>query len=299
MSGRRAEPNYHGRQLLRELRKLRFQAGLSQQEAGERAHIDHSKLSRIEQQQVPTYHELVILLDVYGVLSCDLTPYFDLWELAKRRGWWREYTSADHSYLCMEDEADVKKEFQLGHLPTLLQTEKYARTALTTNSRSTKTTDKLVALRMRQQQRLHAERTLSLHALVHEAVLRQSSVDRAQLTLLLQRAELSTVTIQIVPERLLHEALQGSVILLSFDDPAEPDIAFADTPLGLAQTHDPRRTATITRTLDRLTSLAMSPADSCALLAAHRQAKSRGAGCAGRGRLAVEEETADGIGGAR
>lgn len=271
MSGRRAESNYHGRQLQRELRKLRLQNKLSQEEAGARAHIEHSKLSRIEQQQqLPTYHELLILLDVYGVLSCDLTPYFVLWEQARQRGWWREYTLEDNNYLRMADEADVKREFQLGYLPTLLQTEEYARATLDTAVRSRKTVDKLVTLRMRQQRRLFTERALTLHSFVHESVLHQSIVDRSQITLLLERAELPNVTFRIVPRQLVHEGLQGSVILLSFNDPAEPDMVFADTPLGMTESQHPKRVATVTRILDQLTSFALSPDDSRALLATRR-----------------------------
>jgi transcriptional regulator with XRE-family HTH domain len=267
MSGRRAELNYHGRQLIRELRKLRRQARLSQVEAGDRVHMEHSKLSRIEQQQqLPTYHELAFLLDIYGVLSCDTAPYFDLWQLAKQRGWWREYTLEDNNYLRMEDEAAVKREFQLGHLPTLLQTEKYARATLDTATRSRKTVDKLLALRMRQQKRLLTPPALTLHSFVHESVLHQSTVDQPQITLLLERAELPNVILQIVPRQLMHEGLHGSVILLSFNDPAESDMAFATTPLGRTETQHPKQVATIARLLDRLTSLSLTPADSLALL---------------------------------
>jgi transcriptional regulator with XRE-family HTH domain len=255
VSGRRAESNYHGRQLQRELRKLRVQNRLSQEEAGERAHIEHSKLSRIEQQQqLPTYHELLILLDVYGVLSCDTTPYFDLWQLAKQRGWWREYTLEDNNYLRMEDEADVKKEFQLGYLPTLLQTEKYARATLNTAVRSPQD---------RGQTRDPANAPAGTAP-------RLACVDRSQITLLLERIELPNVTFRIVPPQLVHEGLQGSVILLSFDDPAEPDMAFADTPLGMTESQNPKRVAAVTRILDQLTSLALSPDDSRALLTSRR-----------------------------
>jgi transcriptional regulator with XRE-family HTH domain len=271
VTGRRAELNYHGRQLVRELRKLRSQARLSQVEAGERAHMDHQKLSRIEQQQqLPTYHEMIFLLDVYGILSCDVTPYFDLWKLAKQRGWWREYTLEDNNYLRMEDEAAAKREFQLGHLPTLLQTESYARATLDTAVRSRKTVDKLLALRMHQQERLLAKHPLTLHSFVPESVLHQSLVDRSQITLLLERAELPNVTLQIVPRQLVHEGLHGSAILLSFNDPAESDIAFADTPLGMTESQHPQQIATITRILDQLTSLALSPDDSRTLLTTHQ-----------------------------
>jgi hypothetical protein len=40
--------NYHGRRLLRQLRELRLQAGLTQTQAGDRVRMEFQKLSRIE-----------------------------------------------------------------------------------------------------------------------------------------------------------------------------------------------------------------------------------------------------------
>ncbi|CAM3811440.1 helix-turn-helix transcriptional regulator [Kibdelosporangium persicum] len=263
MAGITPEPNYYGRQLQRELKRLREDNRLTQEEAGERVRIEFKKLSRIERRQLPTYHELVMLLDAYGVLSCDYGPYLELWELARQRAWWRDFHLEDTRYVRMEDEADVKYEFQLGHIPTLLQTEEYARATLSINKRTVK---KLTDLRMRQQERLCTEPQLTLHALIHEPVLRQG-VNRAQREALIDRAELPNVTIQVVPQRnILHEGLHGSVVLLSFDDPNEPDAAFSESLVGLQDTQDLERTATIRRALDHVSQLAMSPEDTLLLL---------------------------------
>ncbi|MET0237064.1 MAG: helix-turn-helix transcriptional regulator [Kibdelosporangium sp.] len=258
MTGVTPEPNYHGRQLQREIRKLREQARLTQQEAGERVHIEFRKLSRMERRQLPTYHELVMLLDAYGVLSSDYTPYLDLWELARKRGWWRDYQLKETRYIRMEDEADRKYEFQLGQIPTLLQTPEYAwSTFLRTSKKTTRT---LTEVRLRQQDRLTTEPQLNLHALIHAPVLRQC-VDRAQLRHLADRADLPNVTLQIVPQQHIHDGLQGSIVLLSFEDQHEPDIAFAESLIGLQETQDPERTCTVRRVLDNLARTAMSPDD--------------------------------------
>nr|WP_157528430.1 Scr1 family TA system antitoxin-like transcriptional regulator [Kibdelosporangium sp. MJ126-NF4]CEL18594.1 Putative DNA-binding protein [Kibdelosporangium sp. MJ126-NF4]CTQ98079.1 Putative DNA-binding protein [Kibdelosporangium sp. MJ126-NF4] len=150
---------------------------LTQVEAGERAYMDFRKLSRIELRQLPTYHELVILLDAYGVPSCDYGQYLGLWELASQRPWWRQFDLGDTRYVRMEDEAARKVEFQLGQIPTLLQTEAHARKTLAKQNASL--VPDLVAFRMRQQKRLTTEPLLEFHALIHESVLRRG-VDRAQ-----------------------------------------------------------------------------------------------------------------------
>ncbi|ONI88734.1 hypothetical protein ALI144C_06375 [Actinosynnema sp. ALI-1.44] len=247
--------NYHARKLQRMLKKLREQNRLTQAEAGERAHIETKKLGRLERRQLPTYHELVILLDAYGVPSCDYGPYVEQWELASKRPWWWEFDGEDVRCARMEDEASRKIEFQLGRIPTLLQTEAYA--GMTTANRNT------VAFRRRQQERLTAEPRLEFHALIHESVLRQG-VDREQLARLAEVAELPNVTIQVVA----HTGLAGSVSLLSFDDPDEPDCAFAESVFGLVESQDPEQTGKVRRALCDVTRRAASPAESLALIRA-------------------------------
>jgi transcriptional regulator with XRE-family HTH domain len=253
------EPNYHGRKLIRELQLLRRRAGLTQAETGARAHIELKKLSRIETRQLPSYHELCTLLDVYGVLSSDWGPYLELWEHSKQPPWWRPYGLKDTRYLRMEQEALFKYEFQLGYVPDLLQTPDYARSAFTNSAdfRSDETIDVLVEIRMRQQQRL-LEGDLTLYTLIHEPVLHQA-VDHAQRDQLIERAALPNVTLQVVPQdQQVHDGLRGSVVLLSFPD-NEPDIAFADSLVGLNETQD---TSNIKRAIDRTASLALSPSES-------------------------------------
>jgi transcriptional regulator with XRE-family HTH domain len=265
--GTTPEPNYYGRQLIRELRKLRLQARMTQQEVCDRAHIEPKKFSRLENRQVASYHELCMLLDVYGLLGTDWEPYLRLWEQAKQPCWWTSYGLEDTRYLRMEDVAMTTYQFQLGYLPELLQTPAYATATLTSTAtfHSRATIDNLVEVRIRRQQRV-LNGDLSVYALLHEPSLHQG-VDEEQLSLLAQRAELPNVTLRVVPTTSgLHDGLLSSVVLLSFADPNEPDIAFADTLAGLAETQEPQHVANIKRAIDRVSSLALSPANSLALL---------------------------------
>jgi transcriptional regulator with XRE-family HTH domain len=259
------EPNYYGRQLIRALKSLREQVWMTQQEAGDRLNITLQKLSRFENGQLPGWHELRAMLDLYGVLTDDWDEYLELWELAKKPGWWRKYNLKDPRYVRMEDEASIVYEVQMGYLPELLQTEEYARKTFAMTPSSTRTINSEVGVRMRRQDRLTADRPLHLHTIVHEPVLSQE-VDRAQLTHLLKHAQLPNVTLQVLPQTGLHEGLRGALALLSFDDAKEPDIAFSRTSLGWSDTQDTERTADARRILDRLAGLALSGDDSLRLL---------------------------------
>jgi transcriptional regulator with XRE-family HTH domain len=262
-------PNFHGRQLLRELKRLREQAGMTQDEAGGRLHLTLQKLSRIENGQLPGYHETRAMLKLYGLTPGEWTPYLELWERAKKRGWWRQYGLRDCSYVCMEQEASTLIEFQLGRLPELLQTESYARACLRGAGPRADGLDieAGVSVRMRRQDRLFSgEKPLVLHALIHEPTLSQG-VGRQQLIQLVERAQTPNVTVQIVPQSAgPHSGLDGSVILLGFDDPQEPDIVFTETVLGLAQSQEEDRTSSVRVMLQHIAGRAMSKDDSLDML---------------------------------
>lgn len=256
-------PNHRGRQLLRALKRLREQAGLTPAEAGTKLHLAPPKLARIENGQVPGYHETFAMLRTYGLDIDERAQYLTLWEQARERGWWRRFGLKDSSYVCMEQEATRMTEFQLGYLPELLQTERYARKCLARAA----DIDTRIEVRMRRQQRLlDADNPLVLHTLVHEPALRQG-IDRPQLRQLIERARLPHVTLQVVPQSAgMHPGLAGSVTLLSFDDPDEPDFAFARTTLGTRQTQEEDQTTGVRDLLADITSVAMTPEESIDLM---------------------------------
>ncbi|ONI83183.1 hypothetical protein ALI144C_16935 [Actinosynnema sp. ALI-1.44] len=250
------ELNYHGRKLARVLKKLREQGSLTQEQAGERACIDPRKLGRLERRQLPTYHELITLLDAYGIPSCDHTPHLELWEQAKQRPWWQEFHPDDVRYVRLADYASRKIEYQLTQVPTLLHTEAHARWSIA--KRCPSLVAKRVAFLMRQQQRLITPPVLRFHALIHESVLQQG-LDRAQLAKLVECAELPNVTLQLVPQAFTDPELTSSVSLLSFDDPDEPDSVFTESVIGLQESHDPLHTGSTRRLLGNAAGHAMSP----------------------------------------
>jgi hypothetical protein len=179
----------------------------------------------------------------------------------------------NQGYVSMEADAVRDREFQLGYLPGLLQTEAYARAALAAspNRRSRRSLADQVAVRLRRQERLTAEdEPLELHAIVDETALREPADDpglvRNQLRHIACQAELANVTVQVVRRGALHPGLDGSFIVLTFPDRELPEIAYVEHAAGSVHIEDDADVRACNLRFDRLRSLALSPDDSLALI---------------------------------
>jgi transcriptional regulator with XRE-family HTH domain len=253
------------------LRALRVAAGLSQEEAGAKLHYNDQKISRFECGQVPGWHSLRAMLDVYGLPVNDWQPYLDLWELASKRGWWRAYGLDDLHYVSMEDQASIVREFHGDFIPGLLQTEPYARAVFSAMEmpRSQNSIDREVTVRMRRQQRLIGDTPLTLHTIINEPVLRQGvsrEIMRSQMFRLLRRAELPNVTIQVIPDSApLHPGWQGSFIVLRF--PGDDfEIGYVEHAFGSVHIEGESQVRAARLRFDGLADLALSQSDSLALI---------------------------------
>jgi transcriptional regulator with XRE-family HTH domain len=268
VSGKRAEANYYGRLLLRELVKLRLKNRLMQAEVCEKMKYNVSKLSRIEKGQVPDWHNVTALLDVYGVTLDQYGYYERLWELSQVKGWWRSFGIGNHGYIPMEHEAQKLFQFEKNCLPGLLQTPGYIRRLLEGNSkpRSRKYTERLIEIRKRRQERLTSDNPLVYHVLLHESVLHQGC-DKHEFLRLVDLADLPNVTLQIVPASGdLHDGIYGTFHLFSFDDKEEPDIAYVEHRFGMAQTDDPEQVSAARLSFKNILKHALSPEASIDLI---------------------------------
>jgi transcriptional regulator with XRE-family HTH domain len=265
--GQHSEANYYGRLLLRELVKLRNGLRMNQTEVGRKMKYTVSKVSRIEKGQVPDWHNLTALLDVYGV-TLDQYPWWEnLWELSRVKGWWRAFGIGNHGYVALEHEAQKVCTFQMGYVPGLLQTPAYTRRVFDTDSKfhGKKTIEDAIEIRRRRQERLTSDNPLTYHVLLYESVLRHGC-DAAQLLRLVQSAELPNVTLQIVPASGELHDLWGSFTLFSFEDKDEPDIAYVDHRLGMAQTDEKEEVQAVRVAFKSIRKHALSPEASIALI---------------------------------
>jgi transcriptional regulator with XRE-family HTH domain len=252
------------------LQRLREQAGLTQFEAGRLLHYSDSKISRVEAGQLPDYHAMCAMLDLYGLTVSQWEPFKERWEIASQPGWWATYRLEDQGYVSMEDEAILVREFQQSFVPGLLQTEAYARAFFDKSFmlHSRKTIENQIKVRMRRQDRLTGkENPLVFEAIIQECVLRRyngdPAVHRAQLRRIVERAGLANVTVRVVQETDgVHGGLNGALILLSFPDKEDDDVVYLEHALGANHTDHTADVAAGKLRMDHLARLALDPAQS-------------------------------------
>ncbi|WP_225978023.1 helix-turn-helix domain-containing protein [Gandjariella thermophila] len=270
---KRSRPTFRQRQLGRELRRLREQAGLSQEKAATLLRYTDSTISRIENGQLPPYHGLRAMLDLYGVTVDQWDWYLDLYDRAREKGWWHAYGLLDAGYVGMEDEACRVREFQLGLVPGLLQTDDYIRAvfAVSPTQWSTDAVEVGVAIRRKRQERLTADPPLEFHAILDETVLHRRLPDveatRAQLRHIARAAGLPNVTVQVLPSDVgLHYGLVSSFTIVSFPDRQDRDVVYLEHVAGALHVEKESEVAKCRLDFDRLAALALSPEESVALI---------------------------------
>jgi transcriptional regulator with XRE-family HTH domain len=254
----------------RQLQKLREQAGLTQRESAKRLRYSDSKISRVEAGQLPDYHAMCAMLDLYGLTFDQWDAYKDMWEIAAEPGWWAMYKLVDQGYVSMEHEATLVREYQSSLLPGLLQTEAYTRAVFDKSimPRSRKTIDNQVKVRTRRQERLTGkENPLMYKAIIQEGVLCRpegsTAVHRAQLRRIAELAALPNVTVLVLQEVYgVHDGLLGGLTVLSFPDKEDDDVVYLEHALGANHTDNAAEVATGKLRLDHLARLALDPAQS-------------------------------------
>jgi uncharacterized protein DUF5753/helix-turn-helix protein len=254
---------------------MREEAGLTLDDVVGPLYWSRSKVSRIEKgQQSVDIHGVRSMLDLYDVGGGRSREVIELTLQTREKGWWRTYGLDDFGYVPLEAEATSVREYALGYVPGLLQTEDYAR-AMFEASPTRRTRDEVASqLRIRaiRQQRLTCDDDpVELVAIVDESVLHRPiggpGVLRAQLARLVEAAGPGRATLQVLPTATgAHPALQAGFIVLGFERLGLPDMAYVEHPMGSIQLEREDDVAAATMVFDRLRSLALSPADSVALV---------------------------------
>lgn len=211
------------------------------------------------------------MMDIYDVRDDSL---IDLAREALRRGWWTIVGVLDRGFIGMETEASTELDLSLVIIPGLLQTEDYMRAIFASGKvrRTERELENQVAARLHRQQRLaDHEAPLRLHAIIDEAALRRKTggaeVMRTQLRYLVVRAELETVTIQVLPnEAGAHVGMDGAFTVLQFNDEEDPDLLYVEYPTGSIHVEKADEVAEAKLVFDRLRSAALTPPESVALI---------------------------------
>jgi transcriptional regulator with XRE-family HTH domain len=217
------------RQLGALLRQLRLNAGLTIEQVAERLLCSPSKVSRMETGfRAGTLRDIRDLCDLYQVTDQAQRDHLaELVRQSKRHRWWESYDlpfSFDvqfGTYIGLEGDATSISDFEQATIPGLLQTEDYARAAMTGFDISPEEAEERVALRLRRQALLYRDDPPQLRVVVDEAALRRrigsSAIMKAQLDQLIARSSLPNISVQVIPfDRGSYKAIAGSYRILEF-----------------------------------------------------------------------------------
>ncbi|GLY81133.1 helix-turn-helix domain-containing protein [Actinoallomurus iriomotensis] len=269
-------PTVRGRQLARELRHLREQAGMTGEQVAANMSWEQSKISRMETAKMRiTSGEVMELCETYGVDGDKREQLVLLARSARQRDWWREYSDKVKKgfidFLAFEAEARTSCGYEAQVIPGILQCPEYARAILLgAQSRPTDEVDAGVEVRMARQKRVtESKNPLHVWAVIDEAVLNRvvehPSVMVKQLEHLLYLGELGNVSLQVLPYRAgIHAAIDGPFVLLTFD--GYPDLLYIEHLVGCVYLEKPADTEQGRLIFDHLRSAAVNTGDSAALI---------------------------------
>ena len=216
-------------------------SGLTPDAVTSRTHWSLSKLNRIETGAVTIQPlDAQALLQIYGIHDPgEVAALTDLAITARRRQWWSGFQleAEVRDFVAYETTAARITTYQALHIPDLLQTEAYARMALTAAA-GKKPDDpgvqNAVELVMRRQTEL--DQRVRLTAVLDGAVLERriggAPVMRAQLDRLVQVVGDRQVRLVVVPLRHgLMPGPGGGFELMEFAGAEDPDVVFVESPV--------------------------------------------------------------------
>jgi len=224
-----------------QLRRMRENAGITREEAGDVIRASGSKISRLELGRTGfKLRDVYDLLSLYGVHDDgDRATSIALAQQANTPSWWRSYGDVlpawFEPYLGMEQAARLIRCFDIQFVPSLLQTRDYARAVIRlahSDAAQAETNQRLV-LRMRRQEMLDQPAPPQLWAIIDESVLRRSiggaETMRGQIRHLIELSQRRHVTIQVLPFTAGgRPAGSGAVTLLRFAAENLPDVVYLE-----------------------------------------------------------------------
>jgi transcriptional regulator with XRE-family HTH domain len=240
LQSERAGPTVRRMLVGAQLRRLRIEAGVSREEAGEAIRASEWKIHRLENGQVGFKEcDIIDLLRLYDVTDADdIAAFLELAREANAPGWWQDYGDVlpqwFRAYVDLEAVATLIRTYEGQLVPGLLQTDDYVRAVIhDTSLESSEEVGRRVRLRMARQTLLTGEHPPRLWAVVDEAALRRPvggrEVMRGQVERLIAATKLPNVTLQILPlARGAHPAMVGAFSILRFADRQLPDVVYLE-----------------------------------------------------------------------
>jgi transcriptional regulator with XRE-family HTH domain len=260
------------------LRRLREAAQLTCDEVAARLDCSASKISRIETGRVlVSPRDVRDLLAIYDVPEDQRGTFIQLARESRQKDWWHTWGDVQPhfaTYLAMESEASEIRQYAVARVPTLLQTEDYARAVVTGGRVSTGRypgpVDRIVTMLM-ERQRLARVSLPAVQVVLDEAALRRQvggrQVMRRQIEHLIEVSSMKTTVLQFIPFTSgAHVTLDLPFVVLAFADQADPDVVAIGYPTGMVWLEDAAEVHSYNTFFRHLQAAALSPRDSGALM---------------------------------
>lgn len=267
------------------LRSARDSSDLTQEQVAESLDWSLSKVIRMENGSVRmTVTDVKALMQLYGIQDpSEVSQMESLARTARERTWWKEAganASKLSTYIGLEDGASELRFYQLLVIPGLLQTEAYARSVLlASHVTSPDNAENLIAIRMRRQQEvLDRPDPPQIQVVLDEGTLYRTNGDahtqREQLRHLIHLGSRDNIHVQVLPFHAGLHVLEPAFVVMSFPYGADFDVVYLEfsnnspTAQDMGEVLDREETiAPYREAFDRLTSAALSKADSLAFIA--------------------------------
>lgn len=267
-------PTVRRRVLGANLRRLREQKDLLLEDAADELSCHPAKISRIESGGSGIRQlDLRVLLEFYGVKDPEeRAGWLALARESKRQSWWRgleDRLPRDFLDLIgLEEEVSRCRGFWPSIIPGLFQTEAYATAIIQGGTTGPLSEEQKTRVRVRLERQKALTRTesepLDVWMVLGEAALRQQvggpAVLREQLLHLVELAQLSNATVQVLPFE--AGACQGGMVpflLYSFPAPTELEVVLLENFTSHAYLESADDTARYSSVFDHVRATALSP----------------------------------------
>jgi hypothetical protein len=248
------------------------------EEVADHLECSTSKISRIETGRVSVSpRDVRDMLDLYGVSAPQRDSLVQLARESRQKGWWHAYSDTIQprfaTYIGLESAASDIRIYEVTLIPSLLQTEDYARTVIAAGAMdgAPAAVDRNVALLMARQPPLTSDDPPKLWAVLDEAALRRrvggAGLMHMQLEHLLDLAGLPNVAIQVLPFGAgAHPAMGRPFVILAFPERADPDVVYLEDLTSALYVEDVDEVDRYNMFFNHLRATALSFEDSAALI---------------------------------
>jgi len=215
------------------VRALRNKRGWTVDYVASRLLCSPSKVSRLETgHRGASARDVRDLCTLYEVGEAELELLTELAQRGKERAWWLPLNLPYSTYVGLEADAALIRDYGVGMVPGLLQTADYARAVVQAAGWAPPRVDQWVKGRMARQRILAEPGGPRFEAMIDESVLHRvvgsPAVMAAQLARLLEASEQDRIGLQVIPYDAGALPAVNKFIILSFAAATVPDVVMIE-----------------------------------------------------------------------